>query len=234
MFNYTRNMQLALSDKLRRAGLGAGAVGAVVVGVGFLISALWIWLAHHLHWGPLGASLAIGATFVAVGLIALAGARRERHPMPTTDDLKSEVAQNLTLLADQAVDRATGVADAAINRASEAASQLVERTGQKVHSVADTLAYKADLLAERAESRVVGSARRSGEAIMDRLGIAPQTLRKAQDGLSRGGKSNAATLAPLLGAFAVGMTLASRFQDWRHRDEVDDWHDADDDWPDYR
>ena len=44
MFAYARNMQLALGDKLRRAGLTAGAGVFLLIGLGFLLAALrWSW-----------------------------------------------------------------------------------------------------------------------------------------------------------------------------------------------
>ena len=62
MFDYARNMQLALSDAGRRAGMKAAAGVVALIGAGFLVAALWTFLAYHLHWGSLGASLAIGLT----------------------------------------------------------------------------------------------------------------------------------------------------------------------------
>ena len=105
MFAYARNMQLALGDKLRRAGLTAGAGVFLLIGLGFLLAALWTWLAHHLGWGALGASLAIGSGFVAIGLILLLLARNERHPLPTPDELKTEVEAQVSGMADAAIAR---------------------------------------------------------------------------------------------------------------------------------
>ncbi|MDF3905463.1 phage holin family protein [Paracoccus sp. AS002] len=227
MFDYTRKLQLALTDRLRRAGLSAGAGVALLIGAGFLLAALWTWLADHLGWGALGASLAIGLGFVLVGLAVMLMARKERHPVPTTDELKAEVEQRLMLAADMAVEKATGAADAALERASQKAGQLIDQAEQRVHSLTDSLAYKADRMADRAEASVYGAARRAGESAVGTLGLPPDTLRRVAGQVQGASQSRAAAVAPLIGAFAVGMTLASRLQHWRHRDEPD-WEEAED------
>lgn len=232
MFAYTHKMQLALSDKLRRAGLAAGAGVVLVLGAGFLLAALWTFLAHHLHWGPLGASLAIGGGLVLIGLICVIMAKSERHPTPSTDELKAEVQEQLHLMADTALSKASVAADTALERASDKAVHLMDRAEQKVHLVADDLGYRANRMAENAEARVFGAARRVGEDTAARFGIAPGASRRTAETLGRLRQSNAATLAPVLGAFAIGITLASRVQDWRHRDDPDDWPDGFDDFDD--
>ncbi|SIQ46960.1 hypothetical protein SAMN05421641_10869 [Paracoccus thiocyanatus] len=212
MFDYTRKLKLAASDKLRRAGLGAGGGVALLVAAGFLTAALWTWLAYHLGWGALGASLALGLGFLLVGVIAMVMAGRERHPVPTTDDLKTEVQERLTLAADMAMDKATGAADAALERASQKASQLMSQAEQRVHSMADSLTYKADRLADRTEARVYGAVRRAGESAASSLGLPPDALKRATGKVRSASHSRVAVIAPLIGAFAVGMTLASRLQ----------------------
>lgn len=108
MFNYTRNMQLALTDiKLRRAGLAGVAGLMLLVGAGFLIAALWVWLADHLGWGAMGVSLAIGAGFLVIGAVILMTAGKERHPTPTTEELKTEVGEQMSLMADAAIAKVT-------------------------------------------------------------------------------------------------------------------------------
>lgn len=230
MFAYTRNLQLALTDRLRGAGLLAGAGVAVLVGLGFLLAALWTWLAWHLHWGPLGASLAIGLGFVLVALALVLLAGKQRHPVPTTDELKAEVAQHLGLAADAAVDKALLAADRVMERASDKATQFVDRTGQRVQGLADDLSYRADRLAERAEARAYGTARRAGEAAADQLGLGRLGLGAGPSGRPDAGDEPrpTAVIAPLIGAFAIGLTLASRLRDRRQRDEDggDDPHDA--------
>ncbi|WP_288949003.1 phage holin family protein [uncultured Paracoccus sp.] len=233
MFDYTRNLQLAVSDKLRRAGLSAGAGVALLIGAGFLLAALWTWLAYHLGWGALGASLTLGIAFVLIGLVAMLIARKERHPLPTTDDLKAEVEQRLRMAADVAVAKATGAADAAMDRATDKVGRLMEQAGQRVHSFTDNLSYKADRLADRAEARVYGAARRAGETAADRLGLPAEMLQQAAERTKQASQSRIGAIVPLIGAFAVGMTLASRLQDWRHRDEAqngEEWEEEGD-WP---
>lgn len=229
MFAYTSKLQLALSDKLRRVGLAAGAGVVLVIGAGFLLAALWTFLARNMGWGPLGASLAIGAALVVIGLICLLMARVERHPTPSTDELKTEVQEQLNLMADTALTKASAAADAALERASDKASHLMDRAEQKVHLVSDDLGYRANKLADNAEARVFGAARRLGDSTAARFGVSPQMSRRAGDTLRQVRGSNAAAFAPLLGALAIGITLASRFQDWRHRDEQED---RPEDWDD--
>ncbi len=223
MFAYTRNMQLALSDKLRRAGLAAGAGVVLALAAGFLLAALWSFLAHNLRWGPALASLAIGGGLLLIGLICLMLARKERHPVPSTEALKSEVQDQLHLLADSAIAKASDAADAAMGRAADKAGMLIEQAEQKVHSVADDLTYRANRFADHAEARVYGTVRNVGESTARRMGFSMPRPSPAPDGRTGQGKpSNAATIAPLLGALALGITLASRLQGWRHRDDPDD------------
>ncbi|MFT4013070.1 MAG: phage holin family protein [Paracoccus sp. (in: a-proteobacteria)] len=219
MFAYTRNMQLALTDKLRRAGLMAGAGVLFALAAGFLLAAVWVFLAHNLHWGPLWASLAIGGALLLIGLICLAVAGREKHPVPSTDELKSEVQEQLHLMADAAMAKASDKVEVTIGKAADRASQLLDRAEQKAHSMADDVNYRASRLADGAEARVYGAARRMGDEAAQRLGFA------ARPGGER--PSNLRSLAPVLGAFALGITLASRLQDWRHQDdgEDEDWQE---------
>ncbi|MTH63602.1 phage holin family protein [Paracoccus shanxieyensis] len=233
MFAYARNMQLALSDKLRRAGLASAAGIFLLVGAGFLLAALWTFLARNMGWGPLHASLAIGGGSVVIALILVLMARRERHAAPTPDELRDEVQQQLNLLADTAITRASDAADAAMGRASAKASELMGLAENRAHSFADDLSYRATRMVDRTEAKVQGAAMRMGEDAARRFGISPAIL---QVGRRRdaGEGGPVSTFAPLLGAFAVGITLASRVQDWRHRDDdlIDDHDDWDDDWID--
>lgn len=227
MFVYTSKLQLALSDKLRRAGLAAGAGVVFALGAGFLLAALWTFLAQNMGWGSLYASLAIGGGLVVCGLVCLMMAKTVRHPTPSTDELKSEVQEQLHLLADSALSKASGAADAALGRASDKAVHLLDRAEQKAHLVAEDLGYRANRLADTAEARVFGAARRVGEDTAARFGLSSGQSRHAGQ---RAGKSNLATLTPVLGAFAVGITLASRLQHWRRGDdredqETDPWED---------
>lgn len=204
MFDYARNLQLALGDRLRSTGLMAGAGVVLLVGAGFLLAALWVWLADHLHWGALGASLAIGLGLVVIGLVMLAVARRGRHPMPTTDDLRTEVETRLNLAADAAIGKASDAADAALHRAQDKVSGLMGLARNCAHAKADQFAYRADRFADSAGAR-------ARQAAAD-LGVTEKTAERVRN-------SNTAVIAPLIGAFAVGLTLASRLR--RRRDPQD-------------
>lgn len=234
MFVYARNLQLALKDKLRRAGMAAVAGVALMLAAGFLLAALWTFLAVQMGWGSMYASLAIGGGLVLIALVLLLMAKSERHRTPTTQELQAEVTERVSALADTAMTRATTAAETAMDRASTKANELLDRAGHSAHSFADDLTYRADRLADRAEARVQTAARDIGESAVKSLGISPHLMDIASQKLGMARRSNAASLAPVLGAFAVGITLASRFQDWRHRDDVedDDWED--DDWEDPR
>ena len=211
MFVYAKNVQLAFSDKLRRIGLTVTAGVVLTIGCGFLLAALWTWLAVHLGWGPLGASLAIGGGLVVIGLITLGVAAKERHPMPTTDALRLEVEQQLNLAANAALVKATDAADLALDRASAKAAEMMDLAENKIHSVADDLGYRANRMADRAEARVYTAARQAGETTARKLGFGAMADDEPRSGL--------ATYAPLVGALALGLTVATRLQDWRHRDD---------------
>lgn len=230
MFVFARNMQRALADKARRAGLAGVAGVLVAVGAGFLVAALWSWLAHDLGWGASRASLTVGVVLMVIAGICLALARRERHPVPSVDELRAEIEQQVNLAANAAVARATELAGNAMDTATRKAGELMERAEQKAHSVADNLSYRADLVADRAEARLVGAARRVGERAAEGLG---------------GGRSGAggagAGLRSVLGAVALGLTIANRLRARRGAPEragrrpAEDWpaeDSPDEDWPD--
>lgn len=220
MFAYGKKMQLALSDKLRRVGLMAGAGVVLLIAAGFLLAALWTWLATHLGWGSLWASLTIGAGFALIGLILLLVARRERHPTPGTDELRAEIGAQANLMMDAALDKATGAADAAVGRAAQKATRLMDAAGLRMHTVSDRVAYGADRFADRAEAQVDAARERVREAARDGIDSASAAL---DDAAARAGRSPTAAIAPLIGAFAVGMTLASRLRGRRDRDDPEDW-----------
>lgn len=222
MFNYTRNMQLALTDKLRRAGF-AGVAGLMfLVGAGFLIAALWVWLADHLGWGALGASAAIGAGFLVIGAAMLLIAGKERHPTPTTEELKAEVSEHVNLMADAAIAKVTDATNASLNRASQRVSRIMGLAGQKAQSAADEVAYQADRYADRAEAGAYRMARKASEAIDPRskAGDSKSKPPAAEPDPERSPDvaGRRAGAAPLIGAFAIGLTLASRLRDRRRRD----------------
>ncbi|SMO50380.1 phage holin family protein [Paracoccus laeviglucosivorans] len=234
MFAYARNMQLALTDKLRRVGLASGAGVAMLLGAGFLLAALWTYLAHHLGWGSMNASLAMGGVLVLIGVILLMMARKERHRAPSSEELRTEVQEQLNLLANTAVTRVSDAADAALGRVSAKADEFMGKAENRAHSLADDLSYRANRMADHAEARVYSATRHIGEDTVRKLGIPPQIVSLAGRKLGAARDGGIGTYAPLLGAFAVGITLASRLQDWRHRDDDadDDFDDGYDDWND--
>jgi hypothetical protein len=69
-----------LEQRLRRVLNGAvsGLVGGLllVIGVGFLCGALWLFLSAH--WGPTAAAAAIGCTVMVLGAVVIAAGSRAR------------------------------------------------------------------------------------------------------------------------------------------------------------
>lgn len=198
MFDYIRNMQLAMADTARRSALKAGAGSVAGIGLGFLIAALWSFLAVGLGWGPTAASAAIGCGFVAIGAVIYGLSRRIRHAPPTTDDLKAEVDARVSMAA-----------DAAATRAQAEAARLVDMAGNRVQSLVDRASFGASKVVTDTE-RAAKSAARQAEEL---------------------GNSNIGSMTKLIGAFAVGMTLASHLQGRRRgRDDDDLYDDFDDDF----
>lgn len=218
MFDYARNMQLALSDAGRRVAFKAAAGVLALIGAGFLVSALWTLLAHddYLGWGPLWASVAIGALFVIVGAVLVSMSRTVKHPVPSTDELRAEVETRVSLAA-----------DAALEKARVKATEVVDTVENRVYSLVDNVSERANQFADTAEAKVHGLTRNVAGTAARKVGLTPQFLSDAQDTIGRVKESNAATIPPLIGAFAVGIAIASRVQSWRHRDDDGDY-DADD------
>lgn len=213
MFAYARNMQLAASDRMRRAGLATGAGVVLIMGAGFLLAALWTYLAQNLGWGPMLASLVIGGALAGIGLILLGMAKVERHAVPSTDELRVEVQQQLNLMANSAITKVADAAEQTMDRAAAKAGEVIDLAENKVHYVADSLNYRANRMADAAEAKVYGAARQLSDRAAQRFGFAP-------DDQGEGG-TRLGQAAPILGALALGITLASRLQDWRHRDDTD-------------
>lgn len=218
MFDYVQKLQLALGDVARRTGLKAGAGLVIAIGAGFLLAALWSFLATELGWGAMLASLTIGGGFVAVGLIVLIVASRQRHPMPTGDDLKREVEARLSLAADAAADRA-----------HLEAARIADMAGRKVQSLMDDAGYRASKLADDAERRVQGFVRDSADSIGltdENIRAARKGARQAADSASRAANTNAGSMAKLLGAFAVGVAIAAKLREGRRADADRDQGDG--------
>lgn len=217
MFDFARNAKLALTDKARRAALKGAAGLVAAVGLGFLIAALWSYLATELDWGAALASLAIGGGFVVIALVLIAMSSREKHKMPSSDDLKKEVEARVSLATDAAVARARSEAD-----------KVVATVESKAHSLMDEAGFRAAKLANDTERRVFGTVRDTATS----LGLSTSNIQSAQRSTEKfvqqarqSSNSNAGSMAKLIGAFAVGITLAAKVQESRRSDI---YHDPDD------
>lgn len=210
MFDFARRMQLAVGDTARRAALKAVAGLAGLIAAGFLLAALWSFLATELDWGAALASLAIGGGLALIALILIAMSSRQRHAMPTTDDLKREVEARVSLAA-----------DAAVARARTEATRMVDLAETKAHSLMDNASYRASKLVNDTERKVFGSVRDTARSVgltSENLQAAERKVRDGKQQLSQASNSNAGSVAKLVGAFAVGVTLAAKLQEGRQRD----------------
>ncbi|RJE79820.1 phage holin family protein [Paracoccus sp. JM45] len=217
MFDFARNAKLAIGDTARRAALKGAAGFVAVFGGGFLIAALWSFLANNLEWGSTLASLAIGGGFVAIAIILIIMSSRTKHKMPTSDELKKEVEARVSLAT-----------DAAILRARSEADKMVAVAETKAHALMDEAGFRAAKLAGDAERRVFGSVRQTASS----LGMTAQNIQSVQRSTDRvvqqarqNANSNAGSMAKLVGAFAIGITLAAKLKEGR-RDH--DNYDPDD------
>lgn len=148
MFDYTRRLQLALGDMLRRSAMKIVAGAVIAVGVAFLVAALWTWLAYGLGWGSMLASLAIGGGLLVIGLLILLLAKTPRHQMPTSDELKREVDMRVGLATDMATERARGEAARMVSMAesklfslfggAKKSARKAARTRRKVSAAANS------------------------------------------------------------------------------------------------
>lgn len=216
MFDFAQKMQLAVSDRVRGVGIKAagGAVGAIAVG--FLIAALWAFLAHDLGWGSALASLAIGVGLVVIAAILFV-ISKPRHRMPTTDELKREVEARVNLAT-----------DAAVLRARSEAARVMDMAENKAHALMDEAGYRATKLASDAERKVFGTVRDTARA----AGLTSEKIRDvkrqathARAATSRAANTNAGSMAKLIGAFAVGATLAAKLAERRQPDPDDEFDD---------
>lgn len=213
MFDFAQKMQRAVADRARGLGLKAAAGLVVLVALGFLLAALWSFLAHELDLGSTLASLVIGIVLVVIAAVLIV-VSKPKQPMPTTDELKREVEARISLATDVAVDRAR----------TEAA-RVVDMAGNKASSLMDEAGYRAAKLAGDAERRVFGTVRDTARAV----GLTAETsrdvkreFRNVKAGASRAANTNAGSMAKLIGAFAVGVTLASTLSERRNRTEFDE------------
>ena len=236
--NSARRMRLALEDAARRMGLKVVAAVVAAIGAGFLLAALWTWLAHHLGWGSAVTSLVLGAVFLILGLAMMLGSGRVQHHPPTPQDLRDEFQEKLGLATDVVIGKVSDRVGQGVDRAQAKASQLVREAENKLHSFTDSVSYRADKFAEDTEHKAQDLAARMGDGAA-RMGMTAENARKMGEQLSekvdKAKASNLAALTPVIGAFAVGMTLASRLKSWRRGeddliDDDDTFEDDDDDF----
>lgn len=223
MFDYARKLQLAASDLGRRVGLKAVAGVLAAIAAGFLIAALWTFLARTLDWGPLWASLVVGLLFAAIAGVLLAISNKVKHPIPSTEELKREVEA-----------RASLATEAALDRAKEKAREVVDMAENKVHGLIDTASYKASSLVGDAEARAQKFANTTVSRAVHSVGLDSGVVDDVKAVVSDFRASRAAPAAGVLGAFAVGLALAARLGG-RGGDSREDWSDddwADEDWSD--
>lgn len=214
MFDYAQRLQLALKDTARRSAMKAVAGVVLAIAFGFLVAALWSFLAHDLGWGPALASLAVGGLFVLVGLVLFMASKTTRHEMPTTEDLRKEVEARVSLATEAAAVKARAEAD-----------RLMDMAGNKVASLMDDASYRASKLADDTERRVYGAARHAAEAVgltATNINAVKAKVQDANETLSRANASNAASMAKILGAFAIGVTLAAKLKESREPDPYED------------
>lgn len=213
MFDFARRAQLAVGDTARRAALKAAAAVVGLVAGGFLTAALWSFLATELGWGSAMASLVIGGALLAITVILVAVSARKKHRMPTTEDLKNEVQARVSLAT-----------EAAVLRARSEATRMVELAETKATSLMDQAGNRASKLASDAEDKLFGSVRKTASAV----GLTSANLHAAEHAVKSGSRqvreasdSNAGSMAKLIGAFAVGVTLAAAIKESRSRDPYD-------------
>lgn len=214
MFDYARNMKLAVQDTLRRSAMKAAAGVVMLIGLGFLLAALWTYLAEGLGWGAMNASLAVGGGFLAIGVILLLVGSRVAHEPPTTDDLKSEIEARLTLATNAAVDRARSEVLRVVDDASDRANALMDRAGSTASRfVSDT------------EDTLRSTARKAG-LTSDNIGVMRNKAEDIALDAKAAADSNLGSMAKLLGAFAVGVTLAAKLRE-RSAPDPDPYYDED-------
>lgn len=224
MLDYVQRVQRAAADTARRSALKAAAGTVFAVALGFLVAALWSWLAVELQWGATNASLAIGGGFALIAVVMLVISSRPRHEMPPTDDLWREVEARVSLAAGAASDRIQ----------SEAA-RMASMAEHKVNSVMDQAGFRANRLANDAERRAQSFVRDTAQTVgltTGNIAAARNRADAAADRVSTAANSNAGSMAKLFGAFAVGLTIAAKLKESRDSrvDPYDDVYRDDDDY----
>lgn len=201
MFDYAKRLQLALADTARRTGIKAAAGAILCLAAGFLLAALWSFLANDLGWGSTYASLTIGGVFAVIAGALWLIAAKPRHQMPTNDDLKREVEARINLAADAAADRARAEA-----------MRVMDMAENKIYSAMDTASYRANKMADDAERRVHGFMR-------DTVQGSGRSRPDGPDGARQGSGGNT---AKMVAALALGLTVAAKMRGRRQRPPDDD------------
>lgn len=219
MFDYVNRMQLALGDKARRVGMKAGAGVALLIGAGFLLAALWSFLAWRLELGPTYASLIIGGGFALIGLIVWLMSNSERHAVPSTDELKNEVEARLSLAADAAIDKVKYRAESAVEGAKSKVTSLFGAATDTVKGAAHSAGDAAS-----------GAGHKVGEMATEVAEMGGVALDKAKETLDQAVETKAGPAIGLAGAFSVGLIIANALSRGRSKEELyyydeDDWED---------
>lgn len=230
MLAYARNMQLAASDLGRRVGLKVAAGVAGLLAAGFLIAALWTLLARNFGWGPLWASVGVAVLFLLVAAIAWSVSNTVKHPVPTTDELKREVEARVSLATDVALDKAHAKARQVIDDAGEKAVALMDDAGNRASAFVSDAKAKVQGFVGNVDERVRSFTHSAPNAVARSVGLTPEFFDEAQQFTDKVKSSKAMPAASLLGAFAVGLTIATKLQAARH-ERQDEWYDGDD-WDD--
>lgn len=216
MMDISHRFKLALSDMARRSGLRVAAGLFALLGCGYFLAALWSLLARDLELGPTIASLLIGILCLLVTGILFFISRERRHDLPTTDDVKQELAARANLAGDMAVASVKNRVRNVRNSAVQTATGLF-----------DTARFKADSAAEKLDEGVekvktTPPSDLAAEAAM-RVGIDPETVKEhiaqTKHAFDSFKSMRAAPAIGLVGAFAVGLAIANRLSSSDEDDE---------------
>ncbi len=134
MFAYVRNMKAAAKDTVARYGMTAAAGAILVVALGFLLGALWVFLARE--WGSLNTNLVFAAAFTAIALIVFLVARSRHVDPPTVDDLKDEVEAKIAETANHLVNLAEHKVNRFVSQAENRVTNLARNAGQQMTQAA--------------------------------------------------------------------------------------------------
>lgn len=203
----SHRFKLALSDLARRSGLRAAAGLFALLGAAYLLAALWSLLARDLEWGPTIASTVLGVLCLAVTGVLFLITRNTRYKMPTGEDVKQEISARATLAGDKAV-----------NSVKARLKNARQGTVQKATNFLHTARYKADTAAEKldegAEKVKATPAPELAAEAAERIGLDPETVRagiaQAAQSYEKFKTMRSAPAIGLVGAFALGMAIASR------------------------